>query len=71
MRVRVLRVSSMPFNTEIWVDDDLDRFAVYIDSGLITERGAELLQAILCSTVKRWQRLDESTVYRTLRAVTG
>jgi hypothetical protein len=61
----------MPFNVEIWVDDGDDCFTLYIDEDLITERGAEALQAILRSTVTGWQRVDESFVYRALRAVTG
>jgi hypothetical protein len=61
----------MPFNVDIWVDDSDERFAVYIDKSLITERGATSLQQILRRHVTGWQRLDESFVYRTLRAITG
>lgn len=71
MCLRVLRVSGMPHNTEIWVDDSIDGFTVYIDKKLITARGATALQDILSRTVAGWQRLDESLVYRTLKAVTG
>lgn len=71
MSVQVLRVSGMPCNVDIWVDDDPEYFAVYIDESMITERGAASLQAILRSHRPRWQRLDESLVYRTLRAITG
>jgi hypothetical protein len=71
MCVQVLRVSGMPCNVDIWVDDDPDYFAVYIDESLITERGAALLQAVLRAHRHRWQRLDDSFVYRTLRAITG
>ncbi|MFD7705578.1 hypothetical protein [Streptomyces sp. NPDC059786] len=55
----------------IWVEDGLDCFNVYIDEKLITEQGADALQAILRNTVTGWQRLDESFVMRTLKAVTG
>jgi hypothetical protein len=44
---------------------------VYIDRELITERGALHLEATLRRHVVGWQRLDESFVYRTLRAITG
>lgn len=71
MSVLVLRVSGMPCNVDIWVDDDPAYFAVYIDESLITERGAASLQALLRSHRPRWQRLDESTVYHALRAITG
>jgi len=71
MSVQVLRVSGMPCNVDIWVDDDPGHFAVYIDKSLITQQGAASLQAILRSHRPRWQRLDESFVYRTLRAITG
>lgn len=71
MCVRVLRVSSMPFNVDIWVDDGEDCFTLYIDGELISDAGAVVLEAVLCSTVKDWRRVDESLVYRTLRAVTG
>lgn len=71
MCLRVLSVTGMPFNTEIWVDDRPDCFTVYIDRELMSERGAAALQAILRSTVTGWQRIDQATMLRTLRAVTG
>jgi hypothetical protein len=71
MSVRVLRVSGMPCNVTVWVDDGPDCFTVYIDKKLITRQGATFLQAVLRRHVTGWQRLDESFVYRTLRAITG
>ena len=72
MSVRVLCVSEMPHNVKVWVDDrDDGRFIVYIDRGLITERGAHDLQQLFNVTVNGWRRLDESFIYRTLRAITG
>lgn len=71
MCLRVLRVTGMPFNVDIWVDDGIDCFTVYVDKKLITERGATALQRMLRSTVTGWQRVDEAMVMRTLRAVTG
>ena len=71
MCVRVQRVSSMPFNVQVWVDDSLGCFKLYIDEDLITEAGAVALEQILRTTVTGWQRLDESVVSRALRAVTG
>lgn len=71
MNVQVLRVSGMPCNVDIWVDDDPECFAVYIDKKLITKPGAAALQAILRAHRPRWQRLDETFVYRTLHAITG
>jgi hypothetical protein len=61
----------MPCNVDVWVDDSPDRFTVYIDEKLITELGATSLEAVLRRHVKGWQRLDETFVYRTLRAITG
>jgi len=71
MPVRVLRVSGMPCNVEIWIDDGLDCFTIYIDKKLITERGASALERILRTTAAGWRRVDEDIVLRTLRAVTG
>ncbi|GHJ04715.1 hypothetical protein TPA0906_65800 [Streptomyces olivaceus] len=72
MNVRVLRVSEMPFNVDVWVDDrDDGTFVIYIDRDLITERGAGALQQLLGTTIAGWRRLDDSHVYATLRAVTG
>lgn len=72
MSVRVVRVSGMPCNVEVWVEDRNDgRFIVYIDCKLITKRGSQALQRILSATIAGWQRLDETLVYRSLRAVTG
>lgn len=72
MSVRVMRVSGMPYNTEVWVDDrDDGRFIVYIDRKLITKRGARALQTILGTTITGWKRIDTSLVYSCLRAVTG
>jgi hypothetical protein len=71
MHLRVLRVSGMPCNVDVWVDDSVDCFTIYIDAKLITERGVEALQQILRTTIKGWQRMDNALVLRTLRAVTG
>lgn len=72
MSVRVLSVSKMPFNVQVWVEDrDDGRFNVYIDEKLITPEGAEALQRIFNTTVAGWQRLDESFVRAALAAVTG
>ena len=71
MCLRVLRVSGMPCNVEIWIDDGVDCFTIYIDKKLITKQGATALQRILRTTVVGWQRVDNDTVLRTLRAVTG
>lgn len=73
MCLRVVRVTGMPCNVEVWIDDDSDSdcFTIYIDQELITERGASLLEQILGTVVHGWQRRDRDTVLRTLRAVTG
>lgn len=71
MCLRVQRVTGMPCNVDIWVDDGLDCFTIYIDKTLITERGASALQQMLRTTVTGWQRVDEDIVRRTLRAVIG
>jgi hypothetical protein len=62
----------MPFNTQMWVEDrDDGRFTVYIDRKLITSCGAQAMQRLLNTTICGWQRLDDTTVTRALRAVTG
>ncbi|WP_432053652.1 hypothetical protein [Streptomyces sp. bgisy022] len=62
----------MPHNVRIWVEDCADsRFNVYIDSRLVTPEGAQALEKILTATVRGWRRLDDITVYRALRTVTG
>lgn len=71
MCLRVQRVTGMPCNVDIWVDDGVDCFTIYIDKKLITERGASALQRILRTTAAGWQRVDEGVVLRTLKAVTG
>lgn len=71
MCLRVQRVSGMPCNVEIWIDDGLDCFTIYIDKKLITKQGATALQQILRTTVSGWRRVNEDMVLRTLRAVTG
>ncbi len=71
MCLRVLRVSGMPHNVDIWVDDGTDCVTIYIDERLITERGALALQSIFRTTIKGWQRADQDVVLRALAAVTG
>lgn len=71
MSVRVLPVSGMPFNVDIWLDDSEDDFTIYIDRSLITDRGAMHLERVLRRHAGGWQRLDRSFVHRTLRAITG
>lgn len=71
MSVRVLAVSGMPCNVDIWLDDSEDDFVIYIDRVLITDQGARHLERVLRRHAIGWQRLDRSVVYRTLRAITG
>lgn len=72
MPVRVLVVTGMPFRVKVWVEDCEDGcFNVYVDDELISEPGAQALQLILNKAIAGWRRLDEDTVYATLRAVTG
>lgn len=56
MQVQVLRVSGMPFNTQVWVDDQPQRCTVYVDSALITESGVRFLEVILDYNSRYWQR---------------
>lgn len=72
MPVRVVSVSGMPHNVQIWVEDcDDGQFNVYADQKLISDDGAAALQKILNTTITGWKRLDETMVRRALRAVTG
>lgn len=61
----------MPCNVEIWLDDTEDDFVIYIDRALITDRGAMHLERVLRRHAAGWERLDQSLVHRTLRAITG
>lgn len=72
MRVQVLRVSGMPYNTQIWVDDQPQKFTVYIDEALITEAGVRVLEIVLNYSIQFWGRLPDSEGQRpTLRPVVG
>jgi len=71
MSVRVLAVSGMPCNVEIWLDDSQEDFMIYIDRALITDRGAKHLERVLRRHAAGWKRLDYSFVRRNLRAITG
>lgn len=44
MRVKVLRVSGMPHNVDVWVDEAPGRVTYYIDESLITPLGAKVLE---------------------------
>lgn len=52
-RVRVRRVSGMPCNVGVWVVDEDNWFTVYVDGSLVTEEGAQLLEAALSNTADR------------------
>jgi hypothetical protein len=72
MSVRVLSVTSMPYQVQIWVEDcDDGRFNVHVDERLIDNDGAKALQKILNTTITGWARLDNSIVRAALHAVTG
>lgn len=72
MTVRVLSVSRMPFDVDVWVVDREDgRFTVYVWNDLVTEAGAEALQSILNRTVTGWRRLDNATVLKSLRSISS
>ncbi len=72
MPVRVVSVSGMPYNVQIWVEDcDDGDFNIYIDQSLIKDDGARALQEIFNTTVTCWKRLDGPMVRTALRAVTG
>jgi len=46
----------MPYDTQVWVDDQPRRFTVYIDESLISELGARFLENVLDSNIRHWQR---------------
>lgn len=71
MCLRVQRVTGMPCNVDVWIDDGLDCFTIYIDKALITKRGADALQRVLRKAGVGWQRVDNDDLMRTLRAVIG
>ncbi|WP_420782816.1 hypothetical protein [Streptomyces sp. LPB2020-019-1HS] len=70
MSVQVLRVSGMPCNVQLWVDDSPEQFIVSIDEKPTTEQGAEAIEAALATHILGWRRLDGSPLHRTLRAIT-
>lgn len=72
MPVRVMSVSRMPHNVRVWVEDcDDERYTVYVDDDLVSAEGAHALEKILNASIRGWRRLDDDTVYRALRRVTG
>jgi len=54
MRVKVLRVSKMPHNTDIWVDRGARRCTYYVDQRLISAEGAALLEAAANINLATW-----------------
>ncbi|MFP8944768.1 hypothetical protein ACLIYM_25500 [Streptomyces fenghuangensis] len=56
MRVQVLRVTGMPYDTGLWIRDRPNKFIVYIDAELITELGARLIEAALNNNIANWTR---------------
>lgn len=70
MPVRVLSVLPMPCNVQIWTEDrDDGHFIVYVSNRILGDDGARSLEGILNATIS--DRLDNATLRRALRAVTG
>jgi len=54
MQVRVLRVSGMPHNVQVWPVSRNGKLVLQIDENLITEDGARFLEAAFSLTSCHW-----------------
>lgn len=62
VRIKVLRVSNMPYGALIWIDDRPRKFTVYIDESVITDLGAQVLESALNYIVQFWRRLNSAGI---------
>jgi hypothetical protein len=63
MRVKVLRVSGMPHNVDVWVDEAPGRVTYYVDASLITPLGARVLE--IAATNQRLSGNRRNTTWTT------
>jgi hypothetical protein len=71
MRIQVLSVSAMPLGVQVWVEDSPSLLTVYVDTELLSESGALLLQAVFNDIVVAWERQSAVPARPHLRAVAG
>lgn len=56
MQVRVERVSAIPHNAQIFIDDQVECYTIYMLQDLIAEESAELLSVALTALVSNRRR---------------
>lgn len=71
MHIQVLSVTGMPLGVQVWVADGPNTLTIYVDSELLSEDGALLLQAIFNDLVVAWERQSAVPARPHLRAVAG
>lgn len=54
MRVRVLRVSGMPHNVQVWPVSRNGKLVLHVDEELITDEGARFIEAAFSLTSCHW-----------------
>lgn len=59
MRVRVLRVSGMPHNVQVWPVTRQGKLILHVDEDLITDEGARFLEAAFSLTSCHWDAQSE------------
>jgi hypothetical protein len=71
MYIQVLSVTGMPLGVQVWVVDGPMTMTIYVDSELLPEDGALLLQAVFNDIVGAWDRQSAVPTRPHLRAVAG
>lgn len=71
MRIQVLSVTGMPLGVQVWVEDGPTALTIYVDSELLSEAGAILLQSVFNDIVGSWDRQSVAPARPHLRAVAG
>lgn len=61
----------MPLGVQVWVEDSPSLLTVYVDTELLSESGALLLQAVFNDIVVAWERQSAVPARPHLRAVAG
>lgn len=56
MRVRVLRVTGMPHNVQVWPVVQQGELFLHVDEKLVTDEGAQFLEAALSLTSRHWSQ---------------
>ncbi|MFK8844756.1 hypothetical protein [Streptomyces sp. Ac-502] len=71
MRVQIQRVSGMPHNVQVFVDDRPGRVMIYVDTALGEAEAEEAISEALTALTKYWRRAESPTGQPRLRVHTG